>query len=100
MSHHSSNLFLDCYAMGVKYQGGARTNDTQIVQECQIFCRDAQKCFYFSWDGTTKNCTLFKDSEDKPQQDYEENFISGPGNCRKSDVLFHKYKSSITLNEH
>ena len=83
--------------MGVKYQGGALSNDTQIVQECQIFCRDAQKCFYFTWDGTTKNCRLFKDSEDRPQQDYEENFISGPGNCRKSEVLFHKYKNSITF---
>lgn len=75
----------DCYDMGVKYQvqGNEPSNHTQIVQECQILCRNAKKCSYFTWDDATKdttdnNCILF---EDKPQETSDENFISGPANC-------------------
>jgi hypothetical protein len=72
----------DCYAMGVKYQGNGLSNNTQIVQECQMLCRNAKKCSYFTWgdatDPTTENCILF---EDKPQETDDENFISGPANC-------------------
>ena len=79
--------------MGVKYQvqGNELSNNTQIVQECQTLCRNAKKCSYFTWDDATDdkkdNCIFF---EDKPQETYDENFISGPANCRKSDVPFHK----------
>jgi hypothetical protein len=72
----------DCYAMGVKYQGNGLSNNTQIVQECQMLCRNAKKCSYFTWgdatDPTTENCILF---EDKPQETDDQNFISGPANC-------------------
>ena len=94
VSHLFSNWFLDCYDMGVKYQvqGNELSNHTQIVQECQILCRNAKKCSYFTWDDATKdttdnNCILF---EDKPQETSDENFISGPANCCKLDVRFHK----------
>jgi len=72
----------DCYEMDVKFVGSGSgiTNQTSIVQDCQVLCKQKDDCHFFSWNGDTKNCSFISTAE-HPSESSHEGYISGPKNC-------------------
>ena len=66
--------------MGVKYTGTPiASNITSIPpQECQGYCKKNNDCSKFVWNGTS--CLLFNTTDGSEDND---DYISGPKNCRK-----------------